>query len=37
MTIEFHKTKPPLDDVKAILDIVVHVQSFVEANEELLR
>jgi hypothetical protein len=37
MTIEFHETEPPLDDVEAIPDMVAHVQSFVEANEELLR
>jgi hypothetical protein len=37
MTIEFHETEPPLDDVRAIPSMVAHVESFVDANEELLR
>jgi len=37
MTIEFHETEPPLDDIRAIPNMVAHVESFVNANEELLR
>ncbi len=37
MNIEFHETEPPLDNVRAIPDMVAHVQSFADTNREKLR